>query len=383
MLPRRRRSANIKKVDTINTYPLGPTAFIGYTERGGSRQKNGVVVRSITEFETQFETRGSIPHDHFILKRSLELYFVNGGREALVLSAGSYRSGLGQSRTRPIRRDHLESALIRLRKHEHTRVLVIPEMQILLASSYDRLLRKALEAVASLRMAFFVAEVRRNNNLMAEAARLRQSISGHTDLQRGALYAPSASTGGTAESVTGTIAAQFENTDVNRGVWKAPANVVISGFGGLDQSLTPSEVNDLVGSGTEPAVNALVNWGGPSKIWGARTMSPNFEDRYIPAVRYASWIRATIEYYLGRQRGQNNDALLWGRVDRSLEAFFQQQFRSGALQGPTSKKAYFISVGLGKTMTASDIQQGQMIVEIGMALFRPAEFRVLKFIQEL
>ena len=62
-----------------------------------------------------------------------------------------------------------------------------------------------------------------------------------------------------------------------------------------------------------------------------------------------------------------------------IENFLVLQWRAGALQGATPEKAYYVRVGLGETMTALDILEGRMIVEIGMAVVRPAEFIILRF----
>lgn len=62
-----------------------------------------------------------------------------------------------------------------------------------------------------------------------------------------------------------------------------------------------------------------------------------------------------------------------------IENFLTLQWRAGALQGAKPEDAFFVHVGLGETMTADDILNGRMIVEIGMAVVRPAEFIILRF----
>jgi hypothetical protein len=64
-----------------------------------------------------------------------------------------------------------------------------------------------------------------------------------------------------------------------------------------------------------------------------------------------------------------------------LENFLTLQWRAGALQGAKASDAFFVSVGLNKTMSAIDILEGRMIVEIGMAVVHPAEFIILRFSQ--
>ena len=78
-----------------------------------------------------------------------------------------------------------------------------------------------------------------------------------------------------------------------------------------------------------------------------------------------------------------NDANTWVRVKAMIENFLTLQWRAGALAGAVPAEAYFVNVGLGSTMTSLDILEGRMIVEIGMAVVRPAEFIILKFSHKL
>jgi phage tail sheath protein FI len=74
-----------------------------------------------------------------------------------------------------------------------------------------------------------------------------------------------------------------------------------------------------------------------------------------------------------------NDANTWVKVQAMIDNFLTVQWRAGALQGVKPEHAFYVAVGLGKTMTALDILEGRMIVEIGMAVVRPAEFIILRF----
>lgn len=73
-----------------------------------------------------------------------------------------------------------------------------------------------------------------------------------------------------------------------------------------------------------------------------------------------------------------NDANAWVLVRDLVSNFLFQQWKIGALQGIKPEHAYFVKVGLGETMTAQDILGGKMIVEIGMAVIRPAEFIIIR-----
>ena len=74
-----------------------------------------------------------------------------------------------------------------------------------------------------------------------------------------------------------------------------------------------------------------------------------------------------------------NDATTWLKVKGMIESYLYGLWERGALAGPTPESAYFANVGLGKTMTGQDILEGRMIVEVGVAAVRPAEFIILRF----
>jgi phage tail sheath protein FI len=78
-----------------------------------------------------------------------------------------------------------------------------------------------------------------------------------------------------------------------------------------------------------------------------------------------------------------NDANTWLKVKATIENFLYTQWKNGALLGSKPEDAYFVQVGLGATMTSIDIQEGRMIIEIGMALLRPAEFIVLRIYHKM
>jgi phage tail sheath protein FI len=78
-----------------------------------------------------------------------------------------------------------------------------------------------------------------------------------------------------------------------------------------------------------------------------------------------------------------NDMTTWLKVKGMIESFLYGLWERGALAGSSPDAAYFVNVGLGKTMTDQDILEGRMIVEVGIAAVRPAEFIVLRFSHKL
>jgi phage tail sheath protein FI len=78
-----------------------------------------------------------------------------------------------------------------------------------------------------------------------------------------------------------------------------------------------------------------------------------------------------------------NDTNTWVRVKSMIQNYLTQQWKAGALMGASIKEAFYVHVGLGETMTELDIWEGRMIVEIGLAVVRPAEFIILRFMHKM
>ncbi len=74
-----------------------------------------------------------------------------------------------------------------------------------------------------------------------------------------------------------------------------------------------------------------------------------------------------------------NDQTTWLKVKGMIESYLFGLWKRGAIAGPQPDSAYFVNVGLGETMTSQDVLEGRMIVEIGVAAVRPAEFIIVRF----
>jgi hypothetical protein len=129
------------------------------------------------------------------------------------------------------------------------------------------------------------------------------------------------------------------------------------------------------------SVNALRAFTGKGTlVWGARTLAGNDNEwRYVNVRRFFNFVEESAKKATGQFVFEPNDANTWVRVQAMIENFLTTLWRQGALQGVKPEHAFYVAVGLGKTMTALDILEGRMIVEIGLAVVRPAEFIILKF----
>jgi len=177
------------------------------------------------------------------------------------------------------------------------------------------------------------------------------------------------------------IAGVYATVDSTRGVWKAPANVSLNFVKELTVKLDDEDQKDMNVTGTGKSINAIRFFTGKGVIvWGARTLAGNDNEwRYISVRRFYNMVEESVKKVTEPFVFEPNDANTWVKVRSMIENFLILQWRAGALQGAKPEDAFFVRVGLGETMTALDILEGRMIVEIGLAVVRPAEFIILRF----
>ncbi|QHI35494.1 hypothetical protein IMCC3317_08400 [Kordia antarctica] len=178
------------------------------------------------------------------------------------------------------------------------------------------------------------------------------------------------------------IAGIYARVDSTRGVWKAPANV------SLNYVVKPTVrvTNDIqdglnVDVNAGKSINAIRSFTGKGvMVWGARTLAGNDNEwRYVSVRRFFNMVEESVKKASDQFVFEANDANTWVRIRSMIENFLTNQWKAGALAGATTDDAYYVKVGLNQTMTADDILNGIMNIEIGMAVVRPAEFIVLKF----
>ena len=181
---------------------------------------------------------------------------------------------------------------------------------------------------------------------------------------------------------SGAVAGVYAYTDTARGVWKAPANVPLSDVLEPVVKLDAARQGPLnVDTTSGKSINALRAFAGKGTlVWGARTLSGNDNEwRYVNVRRLFNMVEESVKKSTYWAVFETNDANTWVKVRGMIEAYLTQKWREGALAGATPRDAFFVRCGLGTTMSAQDILEGRMNVEIGMAVVRPAEFIILKF----
>jgi phage tail sheath protein FI len=185
---------------------------------------------------------------------------------------------------------------------------------------------------------------------------------------------------------SGAMAGVYAAVDGTRGVWKAPANValntVIEPMVNIDNN-TQDDLNIDVNAGK--SINAIRSFSGKGTlVWGARTLAGNDNEwRYVSVRRFFIMVEESAKKSTEPFVFEPNDANTWVKVRGMLENYLTVLWRQGALAGAKPEHAFFVKCGLGQTMTAQDILEGKLIIEIGMAAVRPAEFIILRFSHKL
>lgn len=175
----------------------------------------------------------------------------------------------------------------------------------------------------------------------------------------------------------GFIAGIYARSDQERGVHKAPANEVIRGATDVEFKLTKGEQDILNPRG----VNCIRAFPGRGiRVWGARTTSSDTLWKYINVRRLFLYLEESIEEGTQWVVFEPNDEKLWARVKQTITQFLTRVWKDGALMGTTPEEAFFVKCDR-TTMTQDDIDNGRLVVVIGVAPVKPAEFVIFRIAQ--
>jgi uncharacterized protein len=173
---------------------------------------------------------------------------------------------------------------------------------------------------------------------------------------------------------SGFVAGIYARNDVNRAVYKAPANEVVNLSLGFEVLLNKSQQDVLNPEG----INCFRFFEGRGfRLWGARTISSDPEWKYVSLRRYFAYLERSIDKGTQWAVFEPNGEALWANVRRTIEDFLLNEWMSGALLGDKPEKAYFVRCDRS-TMTQNDLDNGRLICLIGVAPLRPAEFVIFR-----
>lgn len=173
---------------------------------------------------------------------------------------------------------------------------------------------------------------------------------------------------------SGFVCGIYARNDINRAVYKAPANEVVNLALGFERFLNKSQQEVLNPEG----VNCFRFFEGRGmRLWGARTISSDPEWKYVNLRRYFAYLERSIDKGTQWAVFEPNGELLWANVRRTIEDFLLNEWQNGALLGDKPDKAYFVKCDRS-TMSQNDLDNGRLICLIGVAPLRPAEFVIFR-----
>ncbi|MCG2783886.1 MAG: phage tail sheath subtilisin-like domain-containing protein [Anaerolineae bacterium] len=176
---------------------------------------------------------------------------------------------------------------------------------------------------------------------------------------------------------SGHVAGLWARNDNTRGVHKAPANEVLQGVVGLAYQVTKGEQDTLNPIG----VNCVRSFPGRGiRVWGARTLSSDPAWRYINVRRLFNYVEKSIEGGTQWVVFEPNNRKLWARVNRDISSFLRMVWRDGALFGSAPSEAFYVKCD-DELNPPESRDLGRLIIEIGLAPVKPAEFVIFRISQ--
>lgn len=173
---------------------------------------------------------------------------------------------------------------------------------------------------------------------------------------------------------SGFVAGIYARNDIDRAVYKAPANEVVRGAIGFQTLINKAQQEVLNPEG----VNCFRFFEGRGfRLWGARTISSDPEWKYVNVRRYFAYLERSIDRGTQWAVFEPNGEGLWGNVKETISDFLYNEWKNGALLGSDPKSAYFVRCDRS-TMTQNDLDNGRLICKIGVAALKPAEFVIFQ-----
>ncbi len=177
---------------------------------------------------------------------------------------------------------------------------------------------------------------------------------------------------------SGFVTGIYARNDIQRGVYKAPANEVVTGALRFEADINFAQQELLNPLG----VNCLRYLSGRGyRVWGARLVSSDPEWKYVSDRRYFNYVEASIDRGTQWAVFEPNGERLWANVRQTISDFLYNEWRNGALLGSTVEQAFFVRCDRS-TMTQNDLDNGRLVCLIGVALIKPAEFVIFRIGQK-
>jgi len=208
------------------------------------------------------------------------------------------------------------------------------------------------------------------------------ALTGQADALRAALDSPQhavlyagplvSADGGQMVPTAAVMAGVIATSDSREGIWNAPAGAAYPLDGWTPQLVVD---NDQQGGLNVAGVNAARVFPTMGTLmWGARTLSKDAELQYVPVARTFWWIQRSLQAMVDQAVFAPNTSSTWAALAEGADTFLQGVWSQGGLTGTTATDAYSVTMGLGSTMSAQDILDGYMRMEVQVDMVHPAQY---------
>jgi phage tail sheath protein FI len=361
-------------LDAVET---GVTAFLGVTAQGPRNEPTRI--GSYEQYEKIFGEGDGY------MEASVRGFFENGGRTAYILNVAP-RAGLDPTPDDFIGQQGVVPRGLQALEHvDHVDLIVAPDLMQHFKRSVGfpersnvlAVQRAMIDHCEKMHDRFCLLDSMPGDG-MQEAIEWRRNF----DTSHASFYFPWIKVRRAEEVLapmppSGHIAGSIARADQAEGVHRAPANQPIQGLVDVSVRVRKRERDVCF----DHRINTLIAFPGRGiRVWGARTLSSDPAWVQINVRRLFILIRKSVVKYAQWVVFEPNEQSLWKKIVRSVEAFLDDLWTQGALLGGTRDEAFYVKCD-EETNPEENRDVGQLVVEIGVAPVKPAEFIVVRIQQ--
>lgn len=173
----------------------------------------------------------------------------------------------------------------------------------------------------------------------------------------------------------GAVLGRYAVTDVTRGVQKPPAGITarVTDVLNVETRFSSTDLDGL----NQAGINIIRPVPGNGFcIMGARTLQTGMPSRYVSIRRTLQYLRKALTDGTIFAAFEPDNTVLWDQISASITQFLTSQMQIGLLSGNTPDQAFYVICD-DSINTEQSVANGEVHIEVGVALNSPAEFIVI------
>ncbi|WP_440974359.1 phage tail sheath family protein [Pseudomonas koreensis] len=383
-------SVSQKNIEQDRETATAVPVFIGFTE---TSNRGLYELTSWKDYEARFipaqRCWADITTAHtYMLHLTVQHYFKNGGTNCFIYAVGAYKDKDMSGATAS---DLLEKlchpqVFASIALEPRITLLAMPDLAVLdtglstVSYAFEQAWRRVASFCWQQRNVFAVLDAPQHPQAASDCLAKTQGMQG---AKYCAAYWPRLESGLSALCdehelaaplpASGAVAAAFQQTDRERGIWKAPANVM------LKHVIKPAyhhSAGEVLFQAKDSSINVIRTLPGRGVgIWGCRTLAKGDSSwRYVQTRRLITYVETHLSEVGRFALFEPNNEITWFKLSAFFSNWLRKLWQQGGLQGATESEAFQVKVGLGESMSADDLRNGVLRVNVALAVMQPAEF---------